>query len=292
MDRLCAFRDTWLPRIQTALEKHVPRADLQPATLHEAMRYAVFAGGKRVRPLLVLMGAQLAGGNPETALPAACALECMHTYSLIHDDLPAMDNDDMRRGKLTCHKAFDEATAILAGDALQALAFRILARDYPPDRAAPAVAVLAAAVGSTGMAGGQMLDLEAEGKPVDEKMLEAIHRSKTGALLAAAVEIGCIVGGGDAVCREAASTYGHALGLCFQIVDDLLDEQATAEELGKTPGKDREAGKATYPALHGTDTARTMAADAALAAKNAVKSFGSEALMLRLFVDLMLERTS
>lgn len=292
MDRLLAFRDTWLPRIQTALEKHVPRADLQPTTLHEAMRYAVFAGGKRVRPLLVLMGAQLAGGEPEAALPAACALECMHTYSLIHDDLPAMDNDDMRRGKLTCHKAFDEATAILAGDALQALAFRILARDCPAARAAPAVAVLAAAVGSSGMAGGQMLDLEAEGKPIDEKMLEAIHRNKTGALLAASVEIGCIVGGGDEPQREAASRYGHALGLCFQIVDDLLDEHATAEELGKTPGKDRETGKATYPALYGSDTARTMAADAALAAKNALKPFGGEALMLRLFVDLMLERTS
>ena len=214
------------------------------------MRYSLLAGGKRLRPILVLAAAEAVGGRSEQALPAAAAVEMIHTYSLVHDDLPSMDDDSLRRGVPTSHVVFGEAIAVLAGDALQAHAFRLLsepAEGLPPERALRALHVLATAAGTAGMVGGQVADLEAEGKAVTAENLEFIHRSKTGALLRASVEIGAIVGGADDANIAALSRYGEHIGLAFQIVDDVLDVTATSEALGKSAGKDERAGKATLP---------------------------------------------
>ena len=263
-------------RVEEALRRYLPEesddpAAACPARLAAAMRYSVLGGGKRLRPLLCLMAAEACGAKAEAALPAACALELLHTYSLIHDDLPAMDDDDLRRGRPTCHKAFDEATAILAGDALLTLAFEIIATHTRPARAAIDCAqALAEAAGPAGMVGGQMADLQAEGRTDGSAdALEAIHRRKTGALLRAALRMGAIIAGADAPRRAALDSYGRAIGLAFQIVDDLLDVQGDEAKLGKRVGKDFELGKWTYPGFLGVEESRQRArqlADEAVAA--------------------------
>jgi geranylgeranyl diphosphate synthase type II len=250
-------------RVDETLDRLLPEPKGPARTIVEAMRYAVTAGGKRLRPILALASAEACGGELEDVIEPAAALEMLHTYSLIHDDLPAMDDDDLRRGRPTVHRAFGEAEAILAGDALHTLAFEVIAGRPPGERHAArrndAVRVLATSAGIAGMVGGQMADLEAERAPVDAAGLEWIHRHKTGALLAASTEIGAILAGADGTARSAMARYGATLGLAFQIADDILDCTATAEDLGKTPGKDEVAGKATYPALFGLEASRKRA---------------------------------
>jgi geranylgeranyl diphosphate synthase type II len=283
--------------VEEALRRFLPEesADASsacPARLAAAMRYSVLSGGKRLRPLLCLMAAEACGGDAEAALPAACALELVHTYSLIHDDLPAMDDDDLRRGRPTCHKAFDEATAILAGDALLTLAFEIVATQTRPAEAAlSCVRVLAEAAGASGMVGGQMADLEAEGRrggSADE--LEAIHRRKTGALLRAPLRMGAIVAGADANCRAALDHYGRAVGLAFQIVDDLLDVEGDEAKLGKRIHKDFELGKWTYPGFLGVEGSRHRARQLADEAVAALAPLGAGGDRLRALPLDLLER--
>jgi geranylgeranyl diphosphate synthase, type II len=244
------------------LDQVLPPPLAWPARLHEAMRYAVFGGGKRVRPILARAACRAAGGDPDEILAAACALELIHTYSLIHDDLPALDNDTLRRGRPTVHVAFDEPLAILAGDALLTEGFVVLAR-FPEgeayaSRRAEACRAVAEAVSSRGMVGGQVEDLEATGKPLDAERLERIHRAKTGALLRVSVELGAILAGVvDATQRQEFAGFGATLGLLFQIADDILDVTGTASSLGKSPGKDAAAGKLTYPAVYGLEAAKS-----------------------------------
>jgi geranylgeranyl diphosphate synthase type II len=237
------------------LDSFVPSDAVPPERLHQAVRYSLLAGGKRLRPVLVLAAGEALGAKTEDLKAAACAIEMIHTYSLIHDDLPAMDNDDLRRGRPTCHRAFGEAVAILAGDALLTLAFRVLALESPaqnPERQVRVINEFAAAAGSVGgMIGGQMADIENEGRQVDSQTLEYIHRSKTGALITASVAVGGIMAGAGDEMIGRLRAYGGRIGLAFQIADDILDVTSTSEQLGKTPGKDQAASKATYPAIHG-----------------------------------------
>ncbi|MEO6968706.1 MAG: (2E,6E)-farnesyl diphosphate synthase [Rhodanobacteraceae bacterium] len=253
--------ENWSARADAALLRALPREDSEPRELVRAMRYAVLGGGKRLRPLLVYAtGAAL--GTYERALDApACAVELIHAYSLVHDDLPAMDDDDLRRGRPTCHVAFGEATAILAGDALQALAFEILATDRtPPIEMASRVEMLhalAAACGAQGMAGGQAFDLAAVGKKLDREQLEHMHAHKTGALIRASVRLGALAAGcTDAATLDALDRYGHAIGLAFQVRDDILDVEGHADVIGKTSGKDAAAAKPTFPSVLGMDASR------------------------------------
>jgi geranylgeranyl diphosphate synthase type II len=253
--------------IEAALERLLPPADRWPQRLHQAMRYAVFAGGKRIRPILARLAHCAAGGDLEQIVEAAAALELVHTYSLVHDDLPALDNDVLRRGQPTVHVAFDEATAILAGDALLTEGLLVLAH-YPVGeewdaRRACASELVARALSSRGMAGGQMEDLEATGQvaaasvsSTDEERLHLIHRHKTGALLQASVELGAVLAGVDETTRQRFADFGERLGLAFQVADDILDATATAAELGKSPGKDAAAGKLTFVTLYGVEPAR------------------------------------
>ncbi len=254
------YMSHWTPRIDAMLDRLLPPADADPPSIHEAMRYSVMAGGKRVRPLLVLLGARAAGGDEESVLGVACAVEFVHTYSLIHDDLPAMDDDDLRRGRPSCHKRFGDAVAILAGDALNTFAFETIATTAPePTRVAALVRVLCRAAGTSGMVGGQVVDLACEGSEPTLEKVRSIHERKTGALLHASLRLGAVaVGGGEAVV-ERLDRFGRNLGLAFQIVDDVLDEEGLAAHLGKTPGKDRQRGKLTYPAAVGIDESRRLA---------------------------------
>jgi len=249
--------------VDRTLEALLPRPEGPAAVLAEAMRYAVFSGGKRLRPVLALAACEAFGGTDADVLEPAAALELVHTYSLVHDDLPAMDDDDLRRGRPTAHKAFGEAEAILAGDALLTLAFEILAtRPVDPEaaeRRGQAVALVALRAGHAGMVGGQLADLEAERRPPAAAALEWIHRHKTGALLSASVELGALHAGASPADRAAMARFGDAVGLAFQIADDVLDRTASAEALGKTPGKDEKSGKATYPALFGIEASRSEA---------------------------------
>jgi geranylgeranyl diphosphate synthase type II len=245
-------------RLHHWLDRLLPSETTPPEVIHRAMRYSLFAGGKRLRPILAIATGEMFDVPESWLLPTACALEMIHTCSLIHDDLPALDNDEWRRGRPTCHKVFGEAIALLAGDALLTLAFRTLAEISIPDpyrdRHVRAIAEIARAVGTVeGMIGGQVLDLMTEGRPFDETTLAAIHRMKTGALIAAAVRVGGILGGAEPEQMQALTRYGECVGLAFQIVDDVLDVTGTAEEIGKTPGKDAVAQKATYPRLFGLD---------------------------------------
>ena len=289
-------------RVEEALETYLPAIEPDagsacPARLAMAMRHSVLGGGKRLRPVLCLMATEACGGDREAALPAACALELVHTYSLIHDDLPAMDDDDLRRGRPTCHKAFDEATAILAGDGLLTLAFEIVAREVSPGSAAlHCVRILAEAAGPLGMVAGQMADLQAEGRTEGHHVegtlaaLESIHRRKTGALLRAPLRMGAIIAGAPAASAEALDRYGKAVGLAFQIVDDLLDIQGDETKLGKRVGKDSELGKWTYPRFLGLDGSRRRAQQLAEEAVAAVEPLGSRAEMLRGLALALLER--
>ncbi|HEY9068756.1 MAG TPA: farnesyl diphosphate synthase [Candidatus Ozemobacteraceae bacterium] len=253
-------------RVDEALERWLPPADAVPPKLHEAMRYSVCAGGKRIRPALCLITAEGFGAAGEGVLRAACALELLHTYSLIHDDLPAMDDDDLRRGRPTNHKVFGEAMAILAGDALQTLAFEWMSgigRDgLPADRVLAAVSRFAEASGHAGMVGGQVLDIEGEQRRISLDELRRIHRLKTGALLEVSIGIGGILGGARPEELALLSEYGHQVGLLFQIIDDILDVEGAAADLGKTPGSDVRHGKSTYPSLLGLDGAKREAARA------------------------------
>jgi geranylgeranyl diphosphate synthase type II len=270
-----------------------PRSE-GPARLWEAMRYSVLAPGKRLRPGLVLAAAEACGGTHRAALPAAVAVELIHTYSLIHDDLPAMDDDDLRRGMPTCHVKYDEATAILAGDALLAVAFETIAGGWPDaDRVTRAVRVLAAAAGPDGLVGGQVDDLAAEGQPGTGTLsqLESIHRRKTGALFQACLELGGIAAGATAEQHAYLRAYAEPLGLAFQIVDDLLDRSATTAELGKSAGKDLQQGKLTYPALLGVVGSQQRAQELVAVARQAAEWFGTPAIRLVKLADYVLVRS-
>ncbi|MDR3633623.1 MAG: polyprenyl synthetase family protein [Isosphaeraceae bacterium] len=284
-------------RVEKALMRYLPESGDAlgvrcPARLGQAMSYSLMAGGKRLRPVLCLLAAEACGGDVEAALPAACALEMVHTYSLIHDDLPAMDDDDLRRGRPTCHKAFDEATAILAGDGLLTLAFEVLARHVrPAEAAAGCVRVLAEAAGPEGMVAGQMADLEAEGRDdATLEALEAIHRRKTGALLRGSLRMGGIIAGADETCLRALDSYGHAVGLAFQIIDDLLDVQGDEAKLGKRVNKDSQLGKWTYPGLLGIEGSRRRARQLADEAALALVPLGPRGERLRALALDLLER--
>ena len=253
--------------VDRELDRRLPRLDEPPRTLHRAMRYAVFPGGKRLRPALALLACEAFGGEEEDALPSAAALEMVHTYSLIHDDLPCMDDDDFRRGRPTCHRVFGEAMAVLAGDALHTAAFRALG-STPRREAIPLlVEALSRAAGSGGMVGGQVEDLAAEGARPDLRRVRSIHSRKTAALFAASVECGAICAGASPAARRKAAAFGRTLGLAFQVADDVLDVVGTPRDLGKTPGKDARAKKMTYPACVGLErsrgSARSLAARAA-----------------------------
>jgi geranylgeranyl pyrophosphate synthase len=257
---LGAYLADEVERVDGALERLLPAASAWPRRLHEAMRYAVFGGGKRLRPILVRAACRAAGGEVERALEPACAVELIHTYSLVHDDLPALDDDTLRRGRATVHVAFDEPLAIMVGDALLTEGFAVLAA-YPAGAEAATVRaeacrLVATAVGSRGMVGGQVEDLEATGGGRDAQRLERIHSAKTGALLAAAVELGALLAGAAGATRDAYRHFGQRLGLLFQVADDILDVTGTAESLGKSPGKDVAAGKLTYPGVYGLGAAR------------------------------------
>ncbi len=265
--------------IEEMLDRLLPAEDFPPACIHRAMRYSVFAGGKRVRPILCIESARVFDANLQAALAVGCAIEFIHTYSLIHDDLPALDNDDLRRGMPTCHKAFGEATAILAGDALLTLAFETLAgAPLEAGRRIAIVQEVATAAGTRGgMVGGQVADLEAEGKPVAPEMLEYIHRSKTAALIRAAVVSGALAGGAAEADVARLRRFGENIGWAFQVVDDILDVEESSAALGKTAGKDARQKKATYPALYGVERSRAFAQELLARATAELEPYGERA---------------
>lgn len=258
--------------IDAALDRVLPKPTVRPAVIHRAMRHSVFAGGKRLRPVLCLAAAEACGGKLANAMPAACAVELLHTYSLVHDDLPAMDDDDLRRGRPTCHKVFGEAIGILCGDALLTEAFAVLtdAKSTPRHTTAAMIRELARAGDSRRMIGGQVLDLEGENKPATRASLKRIHEAKTAALLTASLRLGAMSANATPRALEALTAFGHALGLAFQVIDDILDETATTAELGKTAGKDAAAAKATYPAVIGLAASKREAARLTTAAHKAL----------------------
>lgn len=276
--------------VDSALDRLLPSESTPPPAIHRAMRYSVFAGGKRIRPILCLEAARaVAAADPPAIFDIACSLEFVHTYSLIHDDLPALDNDDLRRGRPTSHKVFGEAMAILAGDALLTLGFEVLARAS----SSALVAELAAAAGSVGgMIAGQVLDIEGEHIPPAPEPLEQIHRAKTGALLRCALRLGALHAGAAPGQLEAISRFGAHVGLAFQIVDDILDVTQTSEQLGKTAGKDAAQHKMTFPAVYGLEAARRMALEQRALAQEALACFGGAALRLRQLADLIVDRSS
>lgn len=282
-------------RVEAALDRLTPSESVAPATIHRAMRYSLFAGGKRIRPILCLQAAAAVSDAAPGALEAGCALEMMHTYSLIHDDLPALDNDDFRRGKATCHKVFGEAMAILAGDALCTLAMQTLVRIERLAAAAKVALLEELSFGGGtvgGMIGGQVADIEGAGQPATAELLESIHRAKTGALLRASVRMGGICAGADAAQLERLSNYGEHVGLAFQIVDDILDVEEPSEALGKTAGKDAAQGKITFPAVYGLEESRCMAQEECTRAHAALEIFGARAQRLHEIADLIVQRKS
>jgi len=284
--------------IEAAFEKFIPKADGDFRDHIEAMRYSLLAGGKRIRPILCLASAQAIGGysiDDEAVLPVACALECIHTYSLIHDDLPAMDNDDLRRGKATNHVLYGEAGAILAGDGLLTWAFDLLSNpkygNLGADKKLRITHCISRAAGSFGMVGGQALDIATENTIFPFETLQTIHQSKTGALITASVKAGGIAGGANHTQLNALESYGNQIGLAFQIVDDLLNVTATTEQLGKAAGSDAELGKATYPAYFGIEETRKRAKKAVEEAKNCLADFDDKARPLRLLADYIYIRS-
>lgn len=290
--KLPAFFEDDIRAVDAALERLLPSESTPPVSIHRAMRYSVFAGGKRIRPILCLETARVFGAHIEPALHTACALEFIHTYSLIHDDLPALDNDDLRRGKPTCHKQFGEALAILAGDGLLTLAFQTIgAAPVPAERRAAILSEVSKAAGTVnGMVGGQVADVEAEGKQVGPEMLEYIHRSKTAALICASVLSGalCAGAGEDDVAR--LRRFGEKVGWAFQVTDDILDVEESSAALGKTAGKDAAQHKATYPALFGLEKSRRIARDLANDAIAQLASYGERAARLREIADFLVLR--
>jgi geranylgeranyl diphosphate synthase type II len=284
--------------VDEALDRALPPESDWPATIHRAVRYSLFAGGKRIRPVLVLAAGEAVGGTREDLMPLACAVELVHTYSLVHDDLPAMDDDDLRRGKPTSHKVFGEAIAILAGDALLTRAFHLMA-EVPEGwdaarvrRRVRATALLGEACGTTGLIGGQVMDLESEGRAIGAPDLECLHRAKTGALLSACVRGGAILGGARDEELAQLSRYASAIGLAFQVVDDVLDATQDAEHLGKTAGKDEAARKATYVSVHGLERARGMAAALRQEALDAIAPLGPRGELLGAIARLVVDRHS
>jgi geranylgeranyl diphosphate synthase type II len=278
--------------VDRALDRFLPKATISPATIHKAMRYSLFAGGKRLRPVLCLAAAETCGGRMNAALPLACAVECIHTYSLIHDDLPSMDNDDLRRGRATCHKVFGDGIAILAGDALLTIAFEIAA-EVKESRRYPLREILreiATAAGSQRLIAGQVADLEGEGRRINRAQLRYIHENKTAALLTASVRLGAMAANADAKQLAAVTAFGRALGLAFQVIDDILDVTQTSEKLGKSAGKDIAAKKATYPAVIGLDKSRAEARRLTTKAHSALESLGKKAGVLRALADYLLQR--
>jgi geranylgeranyl diphosphate synthase type II len=280
--------------VEAALDRWVPPPTEPPRTIHEAMRYSLFAGGKRIRPMLCMSAAAAISDDSAHVADTACTLELIHTYSLIHDDLPALDNDDLRRGRPTCHKVFGDAMAILAGDALLTLAFQVLSRvALPAERRVALADELATASGTVrGMIGGQVHDIQGEGQPPTEELLDAIHRAKTGALLRASVRMGAIHAGASKQQYDALSQYGEHVGLAFQIVDDVLDVEQPSEALGKTAGKDAQQGKVTFPAVYGLDRSKQMAEAELSLAHDCLSQFGTRARWLHELADLIVHRTA
>jgi len=282
--------------VDAALERWLPPPTEPPAAIHQAMRYSVFAGGKRLRPMLALFGCEAAGGKVEDAIPAAVALELIHTYSLVHDDLPAMDDDDFRRGRPTCHKVYGEAIAILTGDALLTHAFQVLtdptANGVPAARRLQIIAEISAAAGSAGMVGGQTMDIQAEGTALDPATLLTLHSKKTGALLRASLRVGGLAGGADDVILASLTCYGERLGLAFQIVDDILDIEGNSAEMGKTAGSDLRKHKATYPAVFGLEASRKEATRLLEEARQAVRCLGGRGAVLVALADFVGRRRS
>ncbi len=278
--------------VHRTLDRLLPKETAKPATIHRAMRYSLFAGGKRMRPALTLAAAEACGGSVEDALPLACAVECIHTYSLIHDDLPAMDNDDFRRGKPTSHKVFGEGIAILAGDALLTQAFELVAKakGWPRHSHRDLVLELARASGSLQLIAGQVADLEGEGRALDLRDLRYIHERKTSALLRCAVRLGGMSANGSTAQLRALTDFGGNIGLAFQVIDDILDVTQTTEQLGKTAGKDLTARKATYPAIVGLDRSRQIARRLTQRAFAALKPFKGRALALEALAHFLLRR--
>jgi geranylgeranyl diphosphate synthase type II len=282
-------------RVDKALDKLLPAEKEFPPQIHQAMRYCLFAGGKRLRPILALAAAEAVGGNPESIISQVCALELIHTYTLIHDDLPAMDNDDYRRGRLSTHKVFGEAVAILAGDALLTEAFRVLAGNFSNDNHSPKkiieiIRMLADASGSKGIIGGQVVDLDSEGKVIEKNLLDYMHTRKTGYLITASVTLGAILGGAEEKTIQCLKQYGMATGLAFQITDDILDVRGSTENLGKQIGSDNKKGKATYPGILGMDEAIKKQTVLFRQAIDALQSFDEKANPLRGIAKLIIER--
>ena len=284
-------------RIDEALDRFLPGEESYPPEIFRAVRYSLFAGGKRLRPILCLAAAEAVGGKADAVMPAACALELIHTYSLIHDDLPAMDNDDYRRGRLTSHKVFGEGVAILAGDALLTEAFCLMTRrermpGIPPERLLDVAAETAEAAGFFGMVGGQALDIRSEGEEIDLETLQRIHRMKTGALLCVSLRAGAILAGACKDELDALSDYGRRIGLAFQIADDILNVEGDRALLGKGTGSDAARGKVTFPALLGVGASRARAEELILRALGAIASFDERADPLRGIAGYILERQS
>ena len=279
--------------IDRALDYYLPKTNVKPATLHKAMRYSLFAGGKRLRPILCLAAAEACRGKVSNALPLACALECIHTYSLVHDDLPSMDNDDYRRGRPTCHKVFGVGIAVLAGDALLTIAFEIVSRAKPAPRYDMSILLreIAVAAGSQKLIAGQVADLEAEGRKVKRDQLRFIHENKTAAILKSSIRLGAMSANADAKKLRAVTQFGHGLGLAFQVIDDILDVTQSSEILGKSAGKDIAAKKATYPAVIGLEKSRAEARRLTRQAHDALSVFrDGEAEPLHCLANYLLER--
>jgi geranylgeranyl diphosphate synthase, type II len=278
--------------VDDALQAYLPKPSVKPKTIHKAMRYSIFAGGKRLRPILCLAAGECCGGEASAALPLACAVECIHTYSLIHDDLPCMDNDDLRRGLPTSHKVFGEAIAVLAGDALLTFAFELAAQvpGWPRYSLKDVIRELAIASGSRSLIAGQVLDLESEGKRVSLSLLRFIHESKTAALLRATIRLGAMSANATAARLQSLSDFGLALGLAFQVIDDILDVTQSSETLGKSAGKDLVSEKATYPSVIGLEASRKVARKLTDEAHRSLKPFGQRAEILHDLADYLLDR--
>ena len=289
---LSAYLKQCAQRVDRALDGYLPRATAKPATIHRAMRYSLFAGGKRMRPVLCLAAAEACGGEVGAALPAACAVECVHTYSLVHDDLPCMDDDDLRRGRPTSHKVFGEGVAVLAGDALLTQAFEILAQAATTPRypIAAQIRELAVASGSLQLIAGQIADLEGEGKPATRAQLRFIHERKTAAMIEASLRLGAMSANATPAKLAALTDFGRNLGLAFQVIDDILDVTQTSEKLGKSAGKDVAAEKTTYPAVIGLEASKREARRLTEAAGAALKIFGARGATLRAISDYLLAR--
>ena len=289
---LSQFLATRTDAVNAALDKFLPSEKTKPATIHKAMRYSLFAGGKRMRPALVLAAAEACGGSETAAMPLACAVECIHTYSLVHDDLPGMDNDDYRRGKLTNHKVFGEGIAVLAGDALLTQAFEIAAqcKSWPRYSHRDIILEIAKASGSLQLIAGQVADLEGEGKKTSVAQLRYIHERKTSALLCCSVRLGGMSANCTPAQLQALTDFGYHVGLAFQVIDDILDVTQTSEQLGKTAGKDTKAQKATYPSIVGLEKSRQIAAQLTGQAFAALKIFKGRAVALEALAEFLLKQ--